>query len=153
MQKKQSSNFIFLQLFWPIAILCGLALRCGNFFGKHAAWQNLFKSSGRDSMCCVGSKQQKMIGVLRFTLLGANISAPNGTFEDNCPIPKVGYVSSPVFYDFFEPPPPNSDILQGFRAAMPDQWIPMRTLPPNKKPSTLLCSTQPKQPIPGARGK
>ena len=40
---------------------------------------------------------------------------------------------------------PKSDILQGFRAAMPDQSIPMRTLPPNKKPSTLLCSTQPKQ--------
>ena len=57
--KKQSSNFISLQLFWPIAILCGLALRCGNFFGKHAAWQNLFKSSLEGIRCVAWARNDK----------------------------------------------------------------------------------------------
>ena len=55
-------------------------------------------------MCRVVSKRQKMIGVLRFTLLGANLSAPTGTFEDDCPIPKVGCVSSPECMTFLSPP-------------------------------------------------
>ena len=60
-------------------------------------------------MCCVGSKRQKVIWVLRFTLLGANISAPNGTFEDDCPIPKVGYVSFPgILWLFWAPRNPIS---------------------------------------------
>ena len=29
------------------------------------------------------------------TLLGTDISSPRGTFEDDFPFPKVGYVSSP----------------------------------------------------------
>ena len=33
-------------------------------------------------------------GILRRTLQGTNISPKNGTFEDDFPLPKVGYVNS-----------------------------------------------------------